>query len=153
MVIGRKAEKFTVEYESSRTGIASMWQSLESNFSGYDMLSRVSNADETPLKIEVKGSTLGIKQAYFTITRNEWNTAKTSIHYCLHLWSLSANPTNLIVVNRDEIQSHLPENNGEGNWETVRIPFNSFSKSPKVTIKFLECVLIIHATAYKMLTL
>lgn len=126
LAIGRDAERRSVEYEILRTGIRPAWQSLESNYLGYDVLSRVSNADETPLKIEVKGSTLGIKQSYFTFTRNEWKTAESASNYCLHLWSLTANPVSVIVVDRDELAPHLPHNKGNGEWETTRIPFNTF---------------------------
>lgn len=124
--IGRKAEKLSIEHELTRTGVRPKWQSLESNFSGYDVLSRVSAEDETPLKIEVKGTTLSRKEAQFTITRNEWKTAMSSPNYCLHLWLLNGNPLTVIVVGTDDIYCHLPENNGNGAWETTRIPFSSF---------------------------
>lgn len=124
--IGRKAEKLSISHELSRTGVKPKWQSLESNFSGFDILSRVSNEDETPLKIEVKGTTLPKKQAYFTITRNEWTTAQASPYYCLHLWLLNGNPHNLTIVGRDQLIPHIPENKGNGAWETARISFSGF---------------------------
>ncbi|OAM52690.1 hypothetical protein A7981_04355 [Methylovorus sp. MM2] len=124
--IGRDAERRSVEHETQRTGEPAKWQSLESNFSGFDVLSQVEPGNKEPLKIEVKGSTMGIKEAYFTLTRNEWNVAETSKNYCLHLWSLNANPVNLIVVDKEKLIDHLPNNLGHGKWETVRIPFNAF---------------------------
>lgn len=125
--IGRKAERLSFEHELTRTGVKPKWQSLESNFSGYDILSRVSDGNETPLKIEVKGTTLPKKQAYFTITRNEWTTAQSSQYYCLHLWLLNGNPIDVIIIDRDDVAPHLPENKGNGSWETARIPFIAFS--------------------------
>lgn len=127
--IGRDAERRSVNFELARTGQHPTWQSLESNYSGFDVLSRVSSSNDTPLKIEVKGSTLSIKQAYFTLTRNEWNTAENSLYYCLHLWSLSANPVSVRVVDKDLLRPHLPHNQGDGKWENVRIPFAPFKET------------------------
>ena len=124
--IGRKAERLSVEYEKQRTGKRPIWQSLESNFSGFDVLSRVSEVDETPLKIEVKGTSLSRKEAYFTLTRNEWTVATNSPNYCVHLWLLTANPINVLVLQPTDILPHIPDNKADGKWETVRIPFKSF---------------------------
>lgn len=124
--IGRTAERLSVEREAKRTGIPPKWQSLESNFSGYDVLSRISGGDATPLKIEVKGTTQKKKEAFLTLTRNEWNVADQSIYYIFHLWMLGNDSPELIEVDKEDIRNHLPINNGNGQWETVRIPFKSF---------------------------
>jgi hypothetical protein len=126
LITGRKAEKLTIEHEAKRTGVQPHWQSIESNFSGYDILSQVDNLDSTPRKIEVKGTTLSIKEAFFTLSRNEWETAETSQYYTFHLWSLKGNPF-LIEVTFDQMKKHIPENRGNGKWETTRIPFKTFN--------------------------
>lgn len=124
--IGRKAERLTIDYEFSRTSTMPKWQSLESNFSGYDVLSKVSDTDSTPLKIEVKGTTQRKREALLTLTRNEWSVANQSDHYKFYLWLLASDPPELLVVTKSELNEHLPTNNGTGSWETVKIPFKSF---------------------------
>lgn len=121
--IGRTAERLTIEHERQRTKTEPKWQSLESNFSGFDILSQVSETDKTPLRIEVKGTTLKKKDAAFFLTRNEWGVADDSTHYKFYLWALSSNPPELIEVDKSEVGEHLPSNNGQGTWETVRIPY------------------------------
>ncbi len=119
--IGRKAERLSMEYESKRTGILPRWQSLESNFSGYDILSRVNGTDTTPLRIEVKGSSLSHKQAYVFITRNEWTVAKTIGNYKFHFWLIARNPPLLIEKDHADIATHIPTDQGGGEWQNVRI--------------------------------
>lgn len=120
---GRTAERLTMDHERQRTKAEPKWQSLESNFSGFDVLSQVSDTDPTPLKIEVKGTTLKKKDAAFFLTRNEWGVAEDSTHYKFYLWALSSNPPELVEVDKMEVFGHLPSNNGDGTWETVRIPY------------------------------
>jgi hypothetical protein len=120
---GRTAERLTIEHERQRTKTEPKWQSLESNFSGFDILSQVSETDPTPLKIEVKGTILKKKDAAFFLTRNEWGVADDSTHYKFYLWALSSNPPELLTVDKSEIDEHLPSNNGQGTWETVKIPY------------------------------
>lgn len=126
LLTGRKAEKLTIEFEEKRTGIKPNWRSLESNFSGYDILSRINKTDPTPKKIEVKGTTLSVKEAFFTLSRNEWEVAETSPSYVFHLWAMKGDP-HLGEVTLDEMRDHIPTNNGEGKWETTRIRFKVFS--------------------------
>jgi hypothetical protein len=128
LITGRKAEKLTIKHETKRTGVEPHWQSLESNFSGYDVLSQVDKIDETPRKIEVKGSTLSIKEAFFTVSRNEWETAETAKSYGFHLWCLKGDPV-FIEVTFEEMKKHIPTNNGQGKWETARIPFKIFHRT------------------------
>ena len=52
--IGRHGEEATIIFEYERTGFKPSWHSVESNLSGYDILSRISRKDSTPLRIEVK---------------------------------------------------------------------------------------------------
>ncbi|MGB8190295.1 MAG: DUF3883 domain-containing protein [Chitinophagaceae bacterium] len=125
LVTGRRAEKLTFEFEEKRIGTPPDWRSLESNFYGYDILSKVAKDDPTPRMIEVKGTVLSIKEAYFTLSRNEWETAETAKSYNFHLWCLKGKPY-LIEVTFDQIKHHVPTNNGRGKWETTRIPFRTF---------------------------
>jgi len=126
LITGRRAERLTVEYEEGRTGSKPHWQSIESNFSGYDVLSCVSKTDATPRKIEVKGTSLSKKQAYFTVSYNEWRTAEKSEDYRFHLWCLKGEKAELIDVSWQEVQEHIPLNQGGGKWETARIAFSHF---------------------------
>jgi Domain of unknown function (DUF3883) len=122
---GRLAESCSVKYETERTGVCPHWQSLESNFSGYDILSMVSKDDPSQRMIEVKGSTLKKKEAFCFITRNEWETAKLSKDYHFHLWCL-AGPPFLIDVDKATVEQHIPVDNGEGVWETTKLYFRDF---------------------------
>jgi len=126
LAIGRKAEQLTIEHEEYRTGCKPKWQALESNFSGYDVLSRLSGADGARLMIEVKGTTQKKRDAYFYLTKNEWIVAEQAENYQFHLWLLSYEPAILIKVDKDLVKRHMPENQGKGTWENVRIPFDVF---------------------------
>jgi hypothetical protein len=127
LVTGRKAERLSMQYEEKRTGFTPHWQSLDSNFSGFDILSRVDENDSSTKKIEVKGSILSVKEAFFTISRNEWETAISSSNYAIHLWCLKSEPL-LIEVSFEELKLHVPIDNNDGKWETTRIPFKIFSR-------------------------
>lgn len=127
LITGRTAERLTMEHEEKRTGIPPHWQSIESNFSGYDILSRVSEEDSTPRKIEVKGTILSKKEAYFTVSHNEWQTAQKSEDYRFHLWCLKGSPV-LMDVSAEEVGQHIPENKGDGKWETARIFYKCFGQ-------------------------
>lgn len=128
LVTGRTAERLSIKFEVERIGLRPHWQSLESNFSGYDLLSRVEMANDTHRMIEVKGSTLKKKEAFCFITRNEWETAKTAPDYHFHLWCIREQPL-LIDVSREMMSAHIPADIGEGAWETVKIFFRSFPDS------------------------
>jgi|TARA_B100002003_G_C14126193_1_gene541640 hypothetical protein len=128
--VGRFAERLSFQYEQMRTGKKPHWQSIESNFSGFDILSVIATEDFRKVQIEVKGSELSLKEAGFFVTRNEWNTAKNSEFYRFHLWVLKGN-TRLIELDSSDVQPHIPNNCGVGNWEQVRIPFSVFGEKAK----------------------
>lgn len=123
---GREGERLSLAYEKDRTGIQPIWQSIESNLSGFDILSCLSDADSAPLQIEVKASENSWNYAEFHLTANEWESATLARNYRFHLWALGKNPK-LAIVPVDQMEKHIPSNAGRGKWETVRIPFSVFS--------------------------
>ncbi len=121
----RLAERLSVRYEKERTGKEPHWQSIESNYSGYDILSIYENNDFRKVQIEVKSSELNMNDAYFTVSRNEWRVATIAEFYRFHLWVLKGR-RKLIVLDSNEVEEHIPLDRGEGRWEQVRIPFRYF---------------------------
>lgn len=119
--IGRKAERMSWEYELERTKVKPRWQALESNFSGFDILSRIDESNSGPLRIEVKGSAQPHREAMFYVTRNEWDVAITNGSYRFHIWLLSHNPPLLIDKSHTEILPNIPLNKGCGKWWNVQI--------------------------------
>jgi len=130
--IGRSGEYLSVLYETRRTKCMPIWQAIESNLSGYDVLSRKSVTEDKPLLIEVKASSDNIENAYAHISTNEWHTAINSETYEFHFWILGKN-NSLAVLNQELIKPHIPANYGKGEWESVKIPFVLF------TDKFATC--------------
>lgn len=121
---GRTGEKLSFDHEYSRTGNKPLWQAIESNLSGFDLLSVVDENDAQKLRIEVKATTSSVGYAKLHLSKHEWNTAKASTNYLFHLWTIKNGPT-LYVVTADEISKHIPNDQGEGDWESVEIPFKS----------------------------
>lgn len=120
--IGRAGEKLSFDFEQHRTESRPLWQSIESNLAGYDLLSVVNKYNPQKLKIEVKATTSNIAYAKIHISKNEWNTAESSINYLFHLWVVNENPK-LYPVTVETIGKHIPKDNGLGDWESVEIPF------------------------------
>jgi hypothetical protein len=123
--VGRKGEKLSLKYELDRTKRKPIWKGLGSNFAGYDILSIIDENNLEPLRIEVKTSNSIPETASFYITKNEWDVAITSDHYIFHLWALQPKPKRFPVEVSD-VKEHIPDNQGEGEWETVKIPYNPF---------------------------
>jgi uncharacterized protein DUF3883 len=124
--IGRRAEKYSIQFEKARTGKEPVWQGLETAVSGYDVLSVVSGESERRLKIEVKGSSMRKGEASFFVTRNEWNTATTSTLYHFHLWLVRDEPK-LFVVPAQDVLPHIPADQGSGKWQGAELYFRDFS--------------------------
>lgn len=124
MDVGRRGEKMSLAYETKRTGRQPKWQGFESNFSGYDILSVVNTDKSDYLNIEVKTSNSVLDVASFFVSRNEWGVAVKSSNYLFHLWALVPKPT-LFIISVDNIKTHVPSNNGDGDWVSVEIPFTS----------------------------
>lgn len=123
---GRVGERLSIAYEKTRTGREPKWIALDSNYDGYDVLSRVSSEDQRRLTIEVKASTQAHLSGAFHLTRNEWCLAEDSINHVFHLWNLGGDTPQLAVLSVDQLAAHVPDDCGEGAWESVRIPFSSF---------------------------
>jgi hypothetical protein len=124
--VGRRAERLSWDFEYNRTGREPKWQAIESSFSGFDILSVIQADLSEPLKIEVKASTLPLREAYFFVTRHEWEVATTQGTYYFHLWPLSRSPASPIVVSSADMARHMAMDKGEGRWDQVKIPFSAF---------------------------
>ncbi len=124
--IGRAAERLTVLNETEQKRQEPHWQSIESNVSGYDVLSVVAAGTTQPLQIEVKGSSMRVKEANFFLSRHEWDTALNSEHYEFHLWLLHQQPR-LFVVSVAELTPHVPTDGGEGRWELAKFAYKDFT--------------------------
>lgn len=125
--IGREGERLSLKHEESRTGRVPVWQSIESNLSGFDVLSCQSDSDATPLQIEVKASESSLDYAQFHLTCNEWESATLARNYLFHLWLLGVSPR-LASVTVEQMEAHIPVNSGAGTWESVQVPFSVFSE-------------------------
>ena len=128
----RKGERLTIEYEERRTGRTPEWCSVESNLSGYDVLSYNSRENTTKLLIEVKTSTRSLEQAEAIISRHEWDVAtmKNNIErYRFYFWLLDpvSDAHRLAVIQVNEMWAIMPEDRIPGHWETASIPFSAFS--------------------------
>lgn len=136
MEVGRHAEELSFEYERLRTGTKPEWRALESSFNGYDILSRRSKTDTTPVRVEVKGTAVKMQDAAFWLTRHEWNTAKRSGDYVFHLWALGPQHT-LSIVPFEHVEAHTPLDRNTGHWENVRIKYGPFFSGsyPRTTFK------------------
>ena len=124
--IGRYGEVLTLEYEARRTGSPGKWQAIESNLSGYDILSVVDQNDVAPLLIEVKASQNHFSSSLAYITRHEWEIAKRSSHYCFYFWSVYNGQSKLAILTKNDIALHIPQNQGKGHWETFSLNYSSF---------------------------
>ncbi len=126
--IGNKGELLSIQFERDRIGVNPIWKSFESNFAGYDILSKVSEEDNTSLMIEVK-ATIGTNKITFFITENEWKVALLSKNYLFHVWSLSQEPT-LYILKPCDLEKNIPQNQGKGLWESVRIEYTQEELEP-----------------------
>lgn len=129
--IGRKGERLTLAYEELRTGVKPNWRSIETNLSGYDILSQRSSNEKEKLLIEVKTSTQQLETACAIISRHEWDVASMKNNrnrYLFYFWALSGNGNRLAIINVDEMSSHIPDDNESGKWENVSIPFDAFKE-------------------------
>ena len=129
--LGRAGEMLTLKYEKLRTGIQPQWIAIDSNLVGYDIKSKVSRDDNTPLLIEVKATRTSISEAFFHISDREWEVASVSKNHLFYLWIIKNNQNELAIVNSDQLKKYIPTNNIGGLWESAKIPYVSFANSFK----------------------
>jgi hypothetical protein len=122
--IGRTGEQLSLEYEKRRIGKRAIWQSVDSNLAGYDILSSVSTTDYTPLRIEVKASTVKSNIFKFFLSKNEWNVAEASPNYLFHFWVLGKEPQ-LYILDKSDVAPSIPINQGNGVWENVKVEIDT----------------------------
>lgn len=128
---GREAERWTMEFEISKTAhlgeeFIPQWVALESDHYGYDILSYRPNTQFAPLAIliEVK-SFANPTFPHFYVTKTEWDKAtETANNYIFFVWCIS-NKT-YKVYTHTEIEKHIPTNNEGGNWQTVLITLDGW---------------------------
>lgn len=129
--VGRKGEELTIQYELNRTKAVPVWESIDSNLAGYDILSQLSELDTRRLLIEVKSSTRDFQDAYFYVSQNEWSFASAGCNqnrYKFYIWHLKGD-TQLATVSYFEIAKHIPIDSGYGAWDSVKIPFSAFKEA------------------------
>jgi hypothetical protein len=128
---GRKGERLSIAYEEKRTQTPPKWQSIETNYAGYDVLSIREKGDSTVLKIEVKASDRTFKNAQIHVTEHEWITASHAFEsYVFHVWVLQPEPT-LFVVPSSTVLTHVPNNKGKGCWKNACIPLGALTHPSK----------------------
>ncbi len=126
--IGRTGEEYTIRYEKERTGVDPVWESVNTNLVGYDILSQKSFDNPRQILIEVKASNRLLKDASLFISQNEWRVASAKYNqerYYFYLWLLSEKPR-LAIIPFCEMKKHIPEDRGEGEWKEVCVPFVAF---------------------------
>lgn len=135
---GRLGELFSRNYELERVGAAPYWEGFESNFAGYDLLSKVNRNDPSRLLIEVKACQSKLRDGQFWVSRGEWDTATRSENYVFHLWVMKPQPR-LLIVSKDDITSHVPQDKGDGQWRSALLQMSPFTGNevslPKVVIE------------------
>ena len=125
--VGRAGERCSIKFEEGRVRQRPKWQAIESNRSGFDLLSIASASDPRELQIEVKASERPISSGAFHVTRHEWEVATNAERYVFHVWSLKDSANRLAILSPKEVQTHVPIEQGDGRWEIVEIPLQSFS--------------------------
>lgn len=128
---GRQAELMSVEYEERRTGRRPRWSSVGNTYSPYDLLSQVSSENSSPLLIEVKGSLREWEYAWVHLSRKEWETLSLAKNACFHIWILGSDQEQPVTIGPDEVRFHIPQDQAEGKWVDVKIPFSSLSERPQ----------------------
>jgi hypothetical protein len=125
--IGRIGERLSLNYERQRTGTEPIWQSIESNLCGYDILSVREPGSTSRLCIEVKTSNSTPGASTCHLTRLEWEVARTSENFAFHLWALQPKPT-LYIADAESVSASIPDDKGDGHWESVFVSFAGILK-------------------------
>jgi len=126
LAIGREGERLTIAYETARTGRAPRWVAIDSNEDGYDILSVREADDPTPLAIEVKTSTLGVRGGAH-LSRNEWEVALEVEVHAFHFWAVQPGEApRLAILSATQLSDHIPIDQGLGGWRDAQVPFSAF---------------------------
>jgi hypothetical protein len=123
---GRRGERLTLAAERSRTEREPVWQSVESNLCGYDVLSIVRRGSTMPLRIEVKASSETIEYARFFISRSEWEAALSGSKYVFHVWALKPS-VRVATLSVADVESHIPSDRGLGEWQQTTVRYAVFA--------------------------
>jgi hypothetical protein len=95
-----------------------------------DVLSVVDETDPSFLRIEVKGSSLPLSDAFFFVSRHEWEVASDGKAYWFYLWIVrSAGRPECTFVTASEVAKHIASDQGDGRWDVLNIPFKCFWKT------------------------
>jgi len=131
MVLGRRAERLSLQYEQYRlsehlNAPEVIWKSLDSNAAGYDLQSWDSSEGcWSPKYIEVKGTMRSPPCLH--MTRHEWNTAiRHHAAYSFQIWDLGR--SRMAEVSVEQMALHVPTDNGQGTWDeaTIYLPEVAF---------------------------
>jgi len=132
---GRAAERYTYEFEAKRLATLAdaprpRWIALNDSAAGYDILSYTySNGIFSSKFIEVKSSQKWPTEIH--ISRNEWEAAlKFGQAYVFCVWHIPSNTMNEYLLS--DIRPHIPDDNGNGHWESVRVVIRNDSHDREV---------------------
>lgn len=130
---GRIGERLTILFEKERTLIVPKWESLDSDKSGYDILSQIASGDNRKLCIEVKTSQNNFTVFYFS--RGEWNFLqnRNDENYKIHFWRLYEKTYKLTIINRCVVNQCFPEDSIASQWQKCIFEINNL---PSNTIDF-----------------
>lgn len=123
---GKEAELLSMKHERDRLasiGLAHLMpkhESREDTRLGYDIESwDLFGGESQRIYIEVKGSSAN--PLSFFISPNEWKVGKARRdNFRIHLWNLKV-PDKPIVITPDELEPHIPEDRGSGQWRSAEI--------------------------------
>ncbi len=59
------------------------------------------------------------------LTSNEWQSAQQARAHVFYLWRIAV-PAQLAAVSVADMEPHVATNNGNGAWESLRIPYRAF---------------------------
>ena len=127
-VTGDEGELLSYEYESERTGVNPRLVAQESENLGYDLESVRELDSLEPIFIEVKTSKSSWKKARLFFSSGEYKSMmRNKPNYYFLLWDLSSTEPKHLVVESGEVEKHIPQDMGEGEWKKVEIPFSAFN--------------------------
>ncbi len=125
---GDEGEFLSYEYELERTGVTPRLVAQESENFGYDIESVRGVNSLQPICIEVKTSKSSWNKARLFFSSGEYKSMmRNKPNYYFHLWDLSSTEPKLLVVESGEVEAHIPQDMGEGEWKKVEIPFSAFN--------------------------